>query len=134
MTSSLDRVKAFKNAIHKSAWYYTLINRMISENIHEAPLAKFMAGKLIAHLYYANHCYVFADQIKNVIESGQVYSTEHFESLLSSMSQRDFVTKEVQTYVIILYSLRKGFNVFVFLCIGLSDLWKMRCPKKGTES
>lgn len=46
MTASLDRVKAFKNAIHKSAWYYTLINRMISENIHEAPLAKFMAGKL----------------------------------------------------------------------------------------
>lgn len=56
ITTSLNRVKTFKNAVQKSGWYYSLIQRMINEEIHEKPLVKFMY-----------------DQIKNVIESGQIY-------------------------------------------------------------
>lgn len=45
---------------------------MISENIHEKPLTKFMAGKILTVAKFV------LDQIKNVIESGQVYNKEHF--------------------------------------------------------
>lgn len=45
MTAGLNRLNTFKEAVKKSGWYYNLIQRMISENIQEKPLAKFMAGK-----------------------------------------------------------------------------------------
>lgn len=90
MTASLNRLNAFKKAVQKSGWYYNLIQRMISENIHEKPLTKFMAGKFALRLTYS-----YVDQIKNVIESGQVYNQEHFETLLSSMQERDIRKEEV---------------------------------------
>ena len=46
---------------------------MISENIHEKPITKFMAGKCFQQNLMRN-----LDQIKNVIESGQVYNQVHF--------------------------------------------------------
>jgi hypothetical protein len=55
---------------------------MISENIHEAPLVKFMA-----------------DHIKNIIESGQVYTARQFQILLRGMSDSDLRQKEVQTFI-----------------------------------
>jgi len=55
---------------------------MISENIHQKPLTKFMS-----------------DQIKNVIESGQEYTDEHFQSLLAGMAQLDLQEPEVKIFI-----------------------------------
>ena len=45
MMTTLKRIQEFKQTVNESGWYYSLIQRMIVENIHEKPLAMFMSGK-----------------------------------------------------------------------------------------
>ena len=71
-----------KRVLEQSGWYYVLIKRMITEEIHKKPLAQFMSGKFIL-------AQTAADQIKNVIEAGQVYSAPHFKALVDSMLPGD---------------------------------------------
>lgn len=64
---------------------------MITEGIQDKPLAKFMSGKSLSlFLLSVELIWLLGiDQIKNVIESGQVYKMHHFESLLKSMDASD---------------------------------------------
>ena len=43
--TNLSRVNAFKFACEKSVWYYSLIKRLIKEDIQEKPLVRFITGK-----------------------------------------------------------------------------------------
>lgn len=52
--TNLSRVNAFKFACEKSVWYYSLIKRLIKEDIHEKPLVKFVTGKFWFLIVYMN--------------------------------------------------------------------------------
>ena len=41
----LGRMEAMKRVLEQSGWYYEVVKRMITEEISEHPLAKFMSGK-----------------------------------------------------------------------------------------
>lgn len=72
METELERLQEFKRTVQQSGWFYSLITRLIAENVHEKPLSKFMA-----------------DQVKIVIEAGQPYTEQHLQTLIGSLSQSD---------------------------------------------
>jgi hypothetical protein len=43
VVTELERLQEFKRTVQQSGWFYSLITRLIAENLHENPLIKFMA-------------------------------------------------------------------------------------------
>lgn len=81
LQSQLLRVLTFKETLHKNSWFYNLIQKSVEYEIHHLPLVKFMS-----------------DQIKNVVEAGQVYESKHLAALLNSMNASDRAQKEVAIF------------------------------------
>ena len=48
LEADYERVGRLKRVLEQSGWYYALIKRMITEEIHKKPLAQFMSGKCFA--------------------------------------------------------------------------------------
>jgi len=106
MSAQLNRLRVFKKVASQSTWYYNLLQRLCESKIDKKPLTRYMAGKYSPPFWRTPsplqsimiNTFVFVpDQIKNVIESGQVYDMNHFNTLLQSLDPRDlYFKREVQ--------------------------------------
>ena len=79
LNTELARLRVYKKVAEKTQWYSELIGRILAANIQEAPLV----------LY-------FLDSIKNVIETGKVFSRAHLAKLQSTCDDIDKQSKEYQ--------------------------------------
>jgi len=85
----LNRIRKYKHVAAKSIWYSELLMQLISKKIERKPLVLYLNGK-------SQYTLTVIDSIRNVIESGEVFTENHLRLLEGTLDEIDITKPEVK--------------------------------------